>query len=145
MWKTRIVGDDPVSVLGLLSERTCCKGRVLSNFLVFVWSNYSELTRPGSPKGSFLEGKCSHKKSRLVKYGDCFQNLTRSMCWFCEFCSIFVFPVWCRKNPWILPEWWEAGYESILTPTKNKDAGKPTSPPKKINKHPTNKDYSSQE
>ena len=51
------------------------------------------------------------------------------MCWFCEFCSIFVFPVWGKKPP----EWWEAGYESILTPTKNNDAGTNLPQKKSIN------------
>ena len=37
---------------------------------LFVWSNYSDLTRPGPPKGSVLEGKSPaiSGKSRLVKY-----------------------------------------------------------------------------
>ena len=41
-----------------------------------VWSNYSDLTRPGPPKGSGLEGKSPYfREIRLVKY----YNLARSV------------------------------------------------------------------
>ena len=56
--------------------RDIASAAILSLEILSCWSNYSDLTRPGPPKGSYLEGKSPYFRiSRLVKY----DNLAR--CW----------------------------------------------------------------
>ncbi len=56
------------AILDSAEEKVLVPSTALSTFL--IWSNYSDLVRPGPPKGSILEGKWDSGYFREMEVGE---------------------------------------------------------------------------